>query len=73
MNALPDWLKLPLSEDVEAASMEPYRGRSEALASTLDVQHALDPQQLVAPDGAHAHQPAIEAVPVQRLVEGEAE
>jgi hypothetical protein len=38
-----------------------------------DVEHALHAQQLVAPRSAHRHQPAIEAIPVQRLVEGEAE
>ena len=36
MNALPTWLKLPEAVEVDAASLEPYRGRAEALAATLD-------------------------------------
>ena len=35
MNALPDHLKLPRRVEVGASSMEPYRGRGEALAATL--------------------------------------
>ncbi len=35
MNALPNWLKLPKIEDLDAMSLEPYRGRAEALTQTL--------------------------------------
>ncbi|MCB8932250.1 MAG: transcription-repair coupling factor [Chthonomonadaceae bacterium] len=35
MNALPDWLTLPSNVDIGAASLEPYRGRAEAFATTL--------------------------------------
>ncbi len=35
MNALPDWLELPMKIEVNAISLDPYRGRSEALALTL--------------------------------------
>jgi len=35
MNALPDWLRVERSHDLQAMSLEPYRGRSEALALTL--------------------------------------
>lgn len=35
MNGVPDWLKLPGSRDVEAVSLESYRGRPEHLANTL--------------------------------------
>ncbi len=35
MNALPDWLSLPEKIDVEAITLESYRGRPEALTSTL--------------------------------------
>ena len=35
MNAVPEWLKADRNSDVGAMSMEPYRGRSEALAHTL--------------------------------------
>lgn len=35
MNALPDWLNLPDRIDIGAASLEPYRGRSDALHSTI--------------------------------------
>lgn len=35
MNAFPEWLKLPIKHEVGALSLEPYRGRSEALALTL--------------------------------------
>ncbi len=35
MNALPDWLVLPERLEVNAVSLAPYRGRSEALALTL--------------------------------------
>jgi transcription-repair coupling factor (superfamily II helicase) len=35
MNALPDWLSLPQRVDLRAISLDPYRGRSEALALTL--------------------------------------
>lgn len=38
-----------------------------------DIENALHAQQLVAPGGAHGHQPAVEAVPVERFVEVEAE
>ncbi len=35
MNAIPDWLSLPKSVDLNAASLEPYRGRADALSSTM--------------------------------------
>ncbi len=35
MNALPDWLRLPVQLDLQAVSLDPYRGRSEALTLTL--------------------------------------
>lgn len=35
MNAFPEWLNLPRKVDIQALSLEPYRGRSEALAMTL--------------------------------------
>jgi len=35
MNAVPDWLKATSVQTIGAMSMEPYRGRSESLASTL--------------------------------------
>ncbi len=35
MNAVPNWLKLGRRFDLNAISLEPYRGRSEALALTL--------------------------------------
>ena len=35
MNAMPDWLNLPVKLEVGAASLESYRGRPEALTSTL--------------------------------------
>ena len=35
MNALPEWLENPKEVDVQAVSLEPYRGRAEALATTL--------------------------------------
>ncbi len=35
MNAVPSWLTATRTENIGAMSMEPYRGRSEALASTL--------------------------------------
>ncbi|MEZ0325112.1 MAG: transcription-repair coupling factor [Fimbriimonas sp.] len=35
MNALPDWMNLPIKHDVNAISLDPYRGRAEALALTL--------------------------------------
>lgn len=35
MNAIPQWLSIPTKIEVGAASMEPYRGHAEALASTL--------------------------------------
>lgn len=35
MNALPAWLKLPAQLDLNASSLEPYRGRSDALALAL--------------------------------------
>jgi transcription-repair coupling factor (superfamily II helicase) len=35
MNALPDWLSLGEAHEINAVSLEPYRGRSEALALTL--------------------------------------
>ena len=35
MNALPDWIEGVRSVEVQAVSMEPYRGRAEALATTL--------------------------------------
>ncbi len=35
MNALPEWLKFPERIEVNAISLDPYRGRSEALALTL--------------------------------------
>jgi transcription-repair coupling factor (superfamily II helicase) len=35
MNAFPEWLDLPGKQEVNALSLEPYRGRPEALALTL--------------------------------------
>jgi len=35
MNAMPEWLNLPAKLDVGATSLESYRGRAEALTSTL--------------------------------------
>ena len=35
MNALPEWLELPMKLEVNAVSLDPYRGRAEALALTL--------------------------------------
>jgi transcription-repair coupling factor (superfamily II helicase) len=35
MNAFPDFLDLPRKREINALSLEPYRGRSEALALTL--------------------------------------
>lgn len=35
MNALPDWLKLEGKQEINAVSLEPYRGRAEALTQTL--------------------------------------
>lgn len=35
MNAMPEWLTIPHKTDVQAVSLEPYRGRAEALALTL--------------------------------------
>jgi transcription-repair coupling factor (superfamily II helicase) len=35
MNSVPSWLQIPRKEDVDAISLEAYRGRSEALALTL--------------------------------------
>jgi transcription-repair coupling factor (superfamily II helicase) len=35
MNALPDWLQPDKTEEVNAQSMEPYRGRADALSQTL--------------------------------------
>jgi transcription-repair coupling factor (superfamily II helicase) len=35
MNALPEWLELPMKLEVNAISLDPYRGRAEALALTL--------------------------------------
>lgn len=35
MNALPDWLKLPSKHDVNAISLDGYRGRADALSLTL--------------------------------------
>ncbi len=35
MNALPDWLEGLKEQEVQAISMEPYRGRADALAQTL--------------------------------------
>jgi transcription-repair coupling factor (superfamily II helicase) len=35
MNALPGWLEVGRATDLQAISLEPYRGRSEALALTL--------------------------------------
>lgn len=35
MNSLPGWLQLPKAIEVDAVSLEPYRGRAEALALTL--------------------------------------
>ena len=35
MNAVPEWLQASHKHDVSAMSMEPYRGRPEAFASTL--------------------------------------
>jgi transcription-repair coupling factor (superfamily II helicase) len=35
MNALPDWLEAEQDVEIQASSMEPYRGRAEALAGTL--------------------------------------
>ncbi|MDR3690139.1 MAG: transcription-repair coupling factor [Fimbriimonas sp.] len=35
MNAMPEWLTLPNKVEVNAISLDPYRGRSEALALTL--------------------------------------
>ncbi len=35
MNAVPTWLQIPNKVDVGAVSLESYRGRAEALASTL--------------------------------------
>jgi len=35
MNALPEWLELPMKVEVNAVSLDPYRGRAEALALTL--------------------------------------
>ena len=35
MNAMPEWLSLPSRVDVNAASLEPYRGRSDAFTHTL--------------------------------------
>lgn len=35
MNALPDWLSLPDRQEVGATSMEPYRGRGDALMASL--------------------------------------
>src|SRR5205085_10821960 len=35
MNAVPEWLAAQSKHEVRAMSMEPYRGRSEALAHTL--------------------------------------
>ena len=35
MNALPEWIEKPREVEVNAVSMEPYRGRAEALAGTL--------------------------------------
>lgn len=35
MNAFPEWLELPRKQEINALSLEPYRGRAEALALTL--------------------------------------
>jgi transcription-repair coupling factor (superfamily II helicase) len=35
MNALPEWMSLPVKQDINAISLDPYRGRAEALALTL--------------------------------------
>jgi transcription-repair coupling factor (superfamily II helicase) len=35
MNSLPEWMNLPIKHDVNAISLDPYRGRAEALALTL--------------------------------------
>ncbi|MHB8634999.1 MAG: transcription-repair coupling factor [Fimbriimonadaceae bacterium] len=35
MNAMPDWLKLPIKLDIGATSLESYRGRPEALTGTI--------------------------------------
>lgn len=35
MNALPSWLSAGVESDVHASSLEPYRGRSEALTHTI--------------------------------------
>lgn len=35
MDALPDWLSIPKNYNIDAISLEPYRGRAEALALTL--------------------------------------
>lgn len=35
MNAIPDWMSLPKEVDLNAASLEPYRGRADALSSTM--------------------------------------
>jgi len=35
MNALPDWIEKPREVEINAVSMEPYRGRAEVLAQTL--------------------------------------
>ncbi len=35
MNALPEWLEFPLKLEINAISLDPYRGRADALALTL--------------------------------------
>jgi len=35
MNAFPDWLELKAAQEINAISLEPYRGRADALALTL--------------------------------------
>jgi transcription-repair coupling factor (superfamily II helicase) len=35
MNSLPDWIEIDSTHDVGAASLEPYRGRADALANTM--------------------------------------
>lgn len=42
MNAMPEWLSLPVKIDIGATSLESYRGRAEALTSTLKTYLADD-------------------------------
>ena len=50
MNALPDWLSLPTTVLVNAQSLEPYRGRPDALGSTLKTWQKQDFELVVGTD-----------------------